>query len=69
LVKKVTLDILKIATYETSKVGTGGFGTKLAAVKILSKKKIQVVIANGRRENVMLDIMAGKAVGTRFLNR
>jgi glutamate 5-kinase len=69
LVKKVTPDILKIATHETSKVGTGGFGTKLAAVKILSKKKIQVVIANGRRENVMRDIVAGKVVGTRFLNR
>jgi glutamate 5-kinase len=69
LVSKVTPQIKKIATGETSHGGRGGFSSKIKAVEMLSKKKISVVVANGRRKNVLVDIVAGKNVGTRFLNK
>jgi glutamate 5-kinase len=49
--------------------GRGGFSSKIKAVEMLSKKKISVVVANGRRKNVLVDIVAGKNIGTRFLNK
>ena len=69
LVSKVTPQIKKIATGETSHGGRGGFSSKIKAVEMLSRKKISVVVANGRRKNVLVDIVAGKNVGTRFLNK
>jgi glutamate 5-kinase len=69
LVTRVTPQIRKIATSETSHGGRGGFSSKIKAVEMLSKKKISVVVANGRRKNVLVDIVAGKNIGTRFLNK
>ncbi len=69
LVTRVTSQIRKIATGETSSGGRGGFSSKIKAVEMLSKKKISVVVANGRRKNVLVDIVAGKNIGTRFLNK
>jgi len=68
-VTRVTPQIKKIATGETSNGGRGGFSSKIKAVEMLSKKKISVVVANGRRKNVLVDIVAGKNIGTRFLNK
>lgn len=46
--------------------GTGGMKTKFEAAKICSFAGIEVVIANGLKENVVLDILKGKKVGTRI---
>ncbi len=49
-----------------SKLGKGGMKTKLKAAEIASTSGVPLVIANSNRENVILDIINGKQVGTTF---
>ena len=49
-----------------SKLGRGGIQSKIKAAEIATSYGIPVVIANSRRKNVILDILAGKDVGTYF---
>lgn len=60
---------LKSAVEGKSRLGRGGMKTKLKAAEIATTSGIPVVIANSRRENVLLDIIAGKEVGTYFKPR
>ncbi|WP_017732665.1 glutamate 5-kinase [Nafulsella turpanensis] len=46
--------------------GRGGMGSKLKVAKGTASKNIPTYIANGKRENVILDIVSGKSVGTLF---
>lgn len=46
--------------------GSGGMITKLAAAEIATAAGTRVVIAPGRRPNVLLDLLAGEAIGTEF---
>ncbi|MCC5919462.1 MAG: glutamate 5-kinase [Cyclobacteriaceae bacterium] len=46
--------------------GRGGMGSKVRVAQTLAAKHIPTYIANGKRENVILDIIAGKNVGTRI---
>lgn len=47
--------------------GTGGMKTKLDAARIACSSGIETVIANGLKENVILDVYSGdRSVGTRF---
>lgn len=64
-VDKITSE-LKDAVEGKSRLGRGGVKTKLKAAEIATSSGIPVVIANSRRENVLLDVLAGKAVGTYF---
>jgi glutamate 5-kinase len=47
--------------------GTGGMKTKLDAAKICVSNGVEVIIANGLKENVIVDIVNGKKVGSKFL--
>lgn len=59
---------LKKATAKSgSKVGTGGIMTKLQAAKKATLIGIPVVLAKGKRDNIIIDILNGKRVGTLFL--
>jgi len=49
-----------------SKLGRGGIQSKIKAAEIATTCGIPVIVANGRRENVLLDILTGKEVGTYF---
>jgi glutamate 5-kinase len=57
---------LKNALNGKSKWGRGGIQSKVKAAEIATTCGIPVVVANSRRENVLLDILAGKEVGTYF---
>ncbi len=57
---------LKSSLNGKSKLGRGGIQSKVKAAEIATSCGIPVVIANSRRENVLLDILAGKDVGTFF---
>jgi len=48
-------------------LGTGGFSTKIQAVRIAFSAGIPVVIANGATRNILPHIMAGDEVGTVFV--
>jgi glutamate 5-kinase len=49
-----------------SRLGRGGIQSKIKAAEIATKCGIPVVVANGRRDNVISDILAGEEVGTYF---
>jgi glutamate 5-kinase len=65
IVEKITPEI-KEAAEGKSALGRGGMKTKLEAAEIAMQSGIPLVIANSRRENVLLDILEGKNVGTYF---
>lgn len=46
--------------------GTGGMSSKLRAARAMLAAGIPTLICRGRRENVLLDVASGAAVGTRF---
>jgi len=48
------------------RLGRGGIRSKVKAAEIATTCGIPVLIANSRRENVIVDILAGKPVGTYF---
>ncbi len=64
-VEAITLE-LKNSLNGKSKLGRGGIQSKIKAAEIATSCGIPVVIANSRRENVILDVLAGKDVGTYF---
>lgn len=49
--------------------GRGGMESKLKIAKHTAKKNIPTYIANGKRENVIVDIVDNKKVGTKFINK
>lgn len=59
----------KYVTPEKTAFGRGGMPTKFGVAKRLARLGITTHIANGRRKNVLLDIAAGKQIGTKFLPR
>lgn len=46
--------------------GRGGMQSKLKIAKATAKKDIPVFIANGKTKNIIVDIVEGKDVGTKF---
>jgi glutamate 5-kinase len=66
-VEKVDLKIERLAAATTSRLGTGGMITKVAAAKLATSFGVTVVIADGREPDVILRLARGEAIGTRFL--
>jgi len=52
-----------------SALGTGGMHTKLKAAEIAMACGCDMIIANGRRPDLLYDIAAGRPAGTRFVGR
>lgn len=67
VVEEITEEIEAMTDGAGSKLGTGGMNTKLHAAKMATAQGIDMVIANGQNPKVLYDIVAGKAVGTRFI--
>ncbi len=55
------------ATGSASGLGVGGMSTKIQAAELATRSGVTVVIAHGARQNVIVDAVAGRDVGTRFL--
>lgn len=66
IVEKVTCEDFECEIEEKSRLGRGGMKTKLKAAEIATSSGVPLIIANSKRENVLLDILAGKQVGTLF---
>jgi len=67
VVEQVSDDVLDLADGRKSTVGSGGMESKLQAAAIITKAGVPVVMADGRRRNILADVVAGKSVGTLFL--
>jgi len=66
-VEKVDLKVERLAAATTSRLGTGGMITKVAAAKLATSFGVTVVIADGREPDIILRLARGEPVGTRFL--
>ncbi len=65
-VEKLTPEMLSAAGGTGSAAGSGGMATKVEAAKVLMRAGIPMVVCDGRRENVVVDAVAGMPVGTLF---
>jgi glutamate 5-kinase len=59
--------LLALASDSKSRGGTGGMRSKLQAARKVTEVGENVIIANGRRDRVLDQIMAGDEIGTLFL--
>lgn len=65
-ISEITPDIEKTAGGAGTSFGTGGMYTKIQAAKIAVNSGVAMIIANGSAGNVLMDIFAGKNIGTIF---
>lgn len=67
VVSEFSEEIESAATGETSSAGTGGMKSKIQAAKKVTAIGIPCIIASGKKENILTDVIAGKEAGTLFL--
>lgn len=70
VIDEITLDNHYAAsgyiTTEKSEAGRGGMKTKFLTAKKMASQGIETIIANGTDTDIMLRLMAGEKLGTRF---
>ena len=67
LIERFDDELLNHVGVSRSSRGTGGMGTKLEAVRTATAVGVNVIIANGKRPDVLGEILSGADVGTLFL--
>lgn len=67
VVEKIDDSIYAIAGGSGTRLGTGGMTTKIEAAHTASRGGITTVIAPGIEENVLVRVVGGESIGTRFL--
>jgi len=67
LVRSITREVEQAAGGSGSQVGTGGMATKVAAARKACRNGVPTIVANGRQDGILADIMAGREAGTLFL--
>ncbi len=67
LVENLDRQTTSLAAETKSAFGTGGMVTKLEAARTASRFGIPTLLARGRRPHCLIDLFAGKAIGTLFL--
>jgi glutamate 5-kinase len=65
-VEKITVEIEAAAGGAGSDLGTGGMATKIKAAKVAMASGTSMFILNGDINNIIIDAMSGKMVGTLF---
>ncbi len=66
VVDEITDEIESLAGGSASRFGSGGMVTKIRAAKIATMSGVAMIIADGMRENVIVDAALGREVGTTF---
>ena len=67
LIERFDDALLNLVGASKSSRGTGGMGTKLEAVRTATAVGTNVIIANGKRPNVLDEVLSGADIGTLFL--
>ncbi len=66
-VRDLTEEVFGMASGSVSGVGTGGMTSKLNAARAANLANIPLLVADGKRDNILHDIVLGKPVGTIFI--
>lgn len=64
---EIPAEIWRAAGGTSNGLGTGGMVTKLQAANLARRSGVKVVIARGGDEDVILRVVSGEVIGTRFL--
>lgn len=67
IVEEITPDIERLARGTDKEESVGGMVTKIKAAKVVTDSGTPLIIANGRREDVLIKIVDCKEVGTLFI--
>ena len=67
-IEEVTPELEECAGGAGSNLGTGGMITKLMAAKTATAVGVDMVLANGSEPSIILDVLAGKEIGTLFVS-
>lgn len=67
-VLKASDDLKHVDLNGTSKMGSGGMVSKIAAAELCRKHNVDVVIADGTDPSNILDVLEGKDLGTFFVS-
>ena len=66
-IEEINEETYALAGGAGSRRGTGGMRTKLQAADLATAQGIDVIVTNGKEPEILLDIAAGKKVGTLFV--
>jgi glutamate 5-kinase len=66
-IEQIDSDLEKIARGTTSETAVGGMKSKIEAAKIVVRSGIPLVIASGKKKNVLAKILGGENEGTLFV--
>ena len=69
IISEITPEIEQCADGAGTKRGTGGMITKLTAAKIATTAGVDMVLTNGSRPEIIMDIIEGADIGTLFVGR
>jgi glutamate 5-kinase len=67
VVEKIDGKIDTLVSGSMSGLGTGGMVTKIEAARLATSSGVSVVIANGGEKDVLVRVVCGESVGTRFV--
>ncbi len=67
-VMKASDDLKDINLEGTSKMGSGGMASKIAAAELCREHNVDVVIADGADPSTIMDVLEGKDLGTFFVS-
>lgn len=67
-VMKASDDLKNVDVNGTSKLGSGGMASKIAAAELCREHNVDVVIADGTDPSTILDVLEGKDLGTFFVS-
>jgi glutamate 5-kinase len=67
-VMKASDDLKDVDLNGSSKMGSGGMVTKIAAAELCREHNVDVVIANGKDPATIMDVLDGKDLGTFFVS-
>jgi len=65
-VERIDAEIEKLAGEAGTELSTGGMSSKVQAAKVAVSAGVPVIIADGRRRGIVLDIVGGARAGTYF---
>ena len=66
-VMKASEDLKDINLEGSSKMGSGGMASKIAAAELCREHNVDVVIANGTDPSIIMDVLEGQDLGTFFV--
>ena len=67
-VLKASDDLKDVDLNGSSKMGSGGMASKIAAAELCREHNVDVVIANGDNPATILEVLEGKDLGTFFVS-